>query len=204
MPFCPNSDCPHRRRLGKPAEFKTGEATCSDCGSSLSEVIPLFEPSQKPKTATGWKCPECGSINREEMALCSCGYDSNRPIKTGGKSAKGPVAAEVNASGFGGVVELTERERKFAEISAKRYREFFYRNSQTFGWFGVILFTLGLFRVPPLPEWCHILLVQIGFIMIFSSTFTFAMIVVGKLYAHIQGHEKNAGKKNILIERKKH
>ncbi len=49
MPFCPNPDCPHRKRLGEPAEFLKGVATCSDCGSPLSETPPLLKPLQKAK-----------------------------------------------------------------------------------------------------------------------------------------------------------
>ncbi len=45
MPFCPNPFCEHRKRLGEPAEFKSGETDCSDCGSKLTENIPDF-PAQ--------------------------------------------------------------------------------------------------------------------------------------------------------------
>jgi hypothetical protein len=82
MPFCPNPDCPHLRSLGEPAEFNKGVMVCSDCGSTLSETTPHFEPLLKPKAVTGWKCPECGLINSEDMAKCLCGYDANRPFKT--------------------------------------------------------------------------------------------------------------------------
>ncbi len=44
MPFCPNPLCEHRKRLGEPAEFKSGVTTCSDCGSKLTERIPEFPP----------------------------------------------------------------------------------------------------------------------------------------------------------------
>lgn len=79
MPFCPNPDCDHRRRLGEPAAFSEGVTTCSDCGSTLSDTYPLFVTVKKPEEVPGWTCPQCGSINREDLALCSCGYDSNRP-----------------------------------------------------------------------------------------------------------------------------
>lgn len=35
MPFCPNPDCPHRARTGRPAEFEPGRAACADCGNLL-------------------------------------------------------------------------------------------------------------------------------------------------------------------------
>ncbi len=44
MPFCPNPFCDHRKRLGEPAEFEAGVTTCSDCGSQLTEEIPVFPP----------------------------------------------------------------------------------------------------------------------------------------------------------------
>jgi DNA-directed RNA polymerase subunit RPC12/RpoP len=202
MPFCPNPDCPHRKSLGEPAEFNKGVTTCSDCGSTLSETAPHFEPLRKPKAVTGWKCPECGSMNREDTSLCSCGFDSNRPITISDQRAKKAITTEVNASGFGGAMELTKQERKFAEISAKKYRRFFYRNSQRIGWFGVILFTIGLLRIPPLPPWSHNLLVQIGTLLTVSSTFTFAMTVAGKLYLHIKALETGASEKTGLAKQK--
>lgn len=130
MPYCPNSDCPHKKRLGEPAEFNKGVTVCSDCGSTLSEIVPHSEPIQRQKKVTGWKCPECDSINQEDMAVCSCGFDSNRPLINADQRARPPEAANINASGFGRPVELTKQERKFAEISAKKYNRFFYRNSQ--------------------------------------------------------------------------
>lgn len=87
MPYCPNPECPHRQRLDEPAEFNPGIKTCSDCGSSLSDTAPHFESIKKSRSvvkATSvigrWTCPECGSINSNEISLCTCGYDSNRPF----------------------------------------------------------------------------------------------------------------------------
>jgi hypothetical protein len=83
MPYCPNPDCPHRQRLNEPAEFNAGITTCSDCGSPLSETAPHFESIHKSKKMPiikgSWTCPECGSVNTNEISLCTCGYDSNRP-----------------------------------------------------------------------------------------------------------------------------
>lgn len=39
MAFCPNPDCPHRQKIGRPAEFREGFTHCSDCGSPLSEEV---------------------------------------------------------------------------------------------------------------------------------------------------------------------
>ncbi len=39
------------------------------------------------KTMKSWKCPECGFINRDDIALCECGYDSNRPFLTKSQSS---------------------------------------------------------------------------------------------------------------------
>jgi hypothetical protein len=81
MPYCPNPDCAHRKRLGEPAEFNNGVTTCSDCGGTLSEATPVFEPLEKtPKEVVGWKCLECGEVNSNDLAKCVCGYDANRPF----------------------------------------------------------------------------------------------------------------------------
>jgi hypothetical protein len=104
---------------------------------------------KKQTTLTGWTCPECGATNPEEISKCSCGFDSNRPFITDDKRAE-PVVTEMNKAVFGGPVELSKHERKFAEISAKKYNRFFYRHSLKIGWIGAILFSLGiLLRYPP-------------------------------------------------------
>jgi uncharacterized membrane protein YjgN (DUF898 family) len=86
MPFCPNPDCDHRRRLGESAEFLEGVTKCSDCGSTLSKTAPHFEAVREPEKVTGWTCPQCGLLNREDISLCSCGYDVNRPALTGSQN----------------------------------------------------------------------------------------------------------------------
>lgn len=49
MAYCLNPDCPHRKKIGRPAEFREGFTHCSDCGSPLSEeVIEKEEPREKP------------------------------------------------------------------------------------------------------------------------------------------------------------
>lgn len=94
MPYCPNPDCPHRQRLDEPAEFNPGIKICSDCGSTLSDIAPHFESIRNfkkiPKTTIRerWTCPECGSINFDEISLCKCGYDSNRPAINAYQRAK--------------------------------------------------------------------------------------------------------------------
>jgi hypothetical protein len=52
MPFCPNPDCPHKKRLGVHAEFNKGVTICSDCGSTLSEIAPFPQPIQTRKKIT--------------------------------------------------------------------------------------------------------------------------------------------------------
>lgn len=86
MPFCPNPVCDHRQRLGEPAEFRKEITACSDCGSTLVETTPIFIPPLSPvneptsKHDARWTCPQCGAVNREDLSLCSCGYDYNRPF----------------------------------------------------------------------------------------------------------------------------
>jgi len=48
MAYCPNPDCPHRKEMGYPAEFREGITHCSDCGSPLSEEVIGEEDTQKP------------------------------------------------------------------------------------------------------------------------------------------------------------
>jgi preprotein translocase subunit SecY len=48
MAYCPNPDCPHRKEMGYPAEFREGITHCSDCGSLLSEEVNEMEDLQKP------------------------------------------------------------------------------------------------------------------------------------------------------------
>jgi len=49
MPFCPNPECPYRKRHGEPAEYLQGMTACSDCGSSLSETAPILHPLEKTR-----------------------------------------------------------------------------------------------------------------------------------------------------------
>jgi preprotein translocase subunit SecY len=49
MLFCPNPECPHRKRTGKPAEFVEETTHCADCGSRLTEKV--AEKSDAPKFA---------------------------------------------------------------------------------------------------------------------------------------------------------
>ncbi len=39
MAFCLNPDCPHKKKIGRPAEFREGFTHCSDCGGPLSEGV---------------------------------------------------------------------------------------------------------------------------------------------------------------------
>jgi len=105
MPYCPNPDCPHRQRLDEPAEFNPGIKICSDCGTTLSDSAPHFESIRNskiittpPSTRERWTCPECGSINFDEISLCTCGYDSNRPAITAYQRAKQHEALKDSSS----------------------------------------------------------------------------------------------------------
>jgi preprotein translocase subunit SecY len=49
MAYCLNPECPHKKKIGRPAEFREGITHCSDCGSLLSEeVIEKEEGRKKP------------------------------------------------------------------------------------------------------------------------------------------------------------
>lgn len=83
-------------------------------------------------------------------------------------------------------MELTKHERKLAELAAKKYHRLLYRKSQLIGWLGVVIFSIGLLRIFPLPEFYHGLFLWAGFAILIWSTFALAMTVIGKLYDHIQ------------------
>jgi preprotein translocase subunit SecY len=49
VPFCPNPECPYRKRVGKPAEYLEEYTECSDCGSPLSkEIIEEINFQERP------------------------------------------------------------------------------------------------------------------------------------------------------------
>ena len=48
MPFCPNPQCPHIKKIGKPAEYVAGVSSCSDCGSKLTEKEIAIEREKRP------------------------------------------------------------------------------------------------------------------------------------------------------------
>ncbi len=48
MAFCLNPDCPHKKKIGRAAEFREGITHCSDCWSPLSEEVVEKEDTQKP------------------------------------------------------------------------------------------------------------------------------------------------------------
>jgi len=47
MAYCLNPECPHKKKIGRPAEFREGITHCSDCGSLLSEEVIEKEDIQK-------------------------------------------------------------------------------------------------------------------------------------------------------------
>ena len=55
MAFCLNPDCPHKKKIGRPAEFREGFTHCSDCGSLLSESA--FESKEVIKKEDIQKAP---------------------------------------------------------------------------------------------------------------------------------------------------
>jgi hypothetical protein len=55
-------------------------------------------------------------------------------------------------------MELSKRERRFAEISVKRYHGLLCRTSHLWEWVGTILFSMGLLRILTRLEWNHYLL----------------------------------------------
>lgn len=44
MPHCPNPDCRHLARTGKPAEYREGTDRCGDCGTALAAGAPPAKP----------------------------------------------------------------------------------------------------------------------------------------------------------------
>jgi preprotein translocase subunit SecY len=57
MRICPNEDCPHARRVGRPAEYVDGgAASCADCGAELVEAEEAAVdavPAPEGRTPTG-------------------------------------------------------------------------------------------------------------------------------------------------------
>jgi hypothetical protein len=97
-------------------------------------------------------------------------------------------------------MELTNQERKLIERSAIKYQSTFYRRSQLLGWIGVALFGIGLMRsvslsASLLPAWCSSLFLWAGFTIIFWSQYALAVTVIGKLYAQVQGLERQPEKR---------
>jgi hypothetical protein len=48
MAYCPNPECKHRLKTGKPAEFREGVTACTDCGTELIPDNPLAAPERVP------------------------------------------------------------------------------------------------------------------------------------------------------------
>ena len=49
MPYCPNPECPFRKRFGESAEYNQGAITCSDCNTALVADDPLGETVNQKK-----------------------------------------------------------------------------------------------------------------------------------------------------------
>jgi preprotein translocase subunit SecY len=52
MAYCLNPECPHKKKIGRPAEFREGITHCSDCGSLLSEEVIEKEDTQTTSSRT--------------------------------------------------------------------------------------------------------------------------------------------------------
>lgn len=141
MPFCPNPSCEHRQRLGGPAEFIEGITRCPDCGSTLSETVPLFSDAViEPENNLRWTCPQCGSTNRDDMSLCPCGYDYNRPFK-------GDLLVAKNIPGF---IETSSVDHPEGSESQRELTLQFHGSSFEYFRIWIVnlcltLFTLGIF-----------------------------------------------------------
>jgi preprotein translocase subunit SecY len=55
MPYCPNTECPHRKKTGKPAEFMEGMENCSDCGTALVDEAPETGPYEQKQYSDMYK-----------------------------------------------------------------------------------------------------------------------------------------------------
>ncbi len=49
MPYCPNPECPFRKRFGESAEYNQGAVTCSDCNTALVADDPLGKTVRQKK-----------------------------------------------------------------------------------------------------------------------------------------------------------
>jgi preprotein translocase subunit SecY len=49
VPYCPNPECPFRKRFGESAEYNQGAVTCSDCGTALVADDPLGRTIKQKK-----------------------------------------------------------------------------------------------------------------------------------------------------------
>lgn len=49
MPYCPNPECPFRKRFGESAEYNQGATTCSDCNTALVADDPLGKTVKQKK-----------------------------------------------------------------------------------------------------------------------------------------------------------
>lgn len=175
-------------------EYRKGFNTCADCEISLVNKLPP-EPSSKSvkhRAKQGWKCPECGLKNNIDNSNCVCGYDSNRPFKIDSHLGKGLANRKIINYRDESGIDLTKQERKFAEISAKKYHRFLYRKKNVIASVGLVIFLLGLWRILPLPMWFHHLLTSIGFIMFLWYMLAHAMTVTGKLYKKVQKLESKS------------
>jgi len=90
----------------------------------------------------------------------------------------GALSAKLNCE----IMELTSREEKIAKRCAAKQDSFIIRNGKIIVWVGVVLFTLGILPLIPLPQWIKTLFLDIGMFMIIYGIFSDFIIIIGKLY----------------------
>ena len=61
MPYCPNPDCPPRKRSGQPAEYQAGMTHCADCGTELQ--------TEDPTAAKNPPRPKCPKVLKRRLWL---------------------------------------------------------------------------------------------------------------------------------------
>jgi membrane associated rhomboid family serine protease len=89
--YCPNPDCPDRRRLGRPAEYRGGVTHCTDCGAALVEQEPSFAPDEN--TAL---CHSCAAPVSEGVQLCErCSAAASEEEEATGATDAAPTLDDV-------------------------------------------------------------------------------------------------------------
>jgi hypothetical protein len=64
--YCPNLDCPHRQRIGSPAEFLDHVMRCSDCATKLVVSEDDAIEGRQAVNRDPYRAP--GAVSREDTA----------------------------------------------------------------------------------------------------------------------------------------